>query len=117
MTAPLPATSARPASPAKKRLKIWQIRSGWLCSVVGTCLTASDVERIVRRCGLSFPDDTQTYDIHGFMVARASERGPVAREITRTLDDKHAAILRKVGAERDQARLGGACGTICAAAA
>ena len=103
----------RPASPAKKRLKIWQIPSGWLCSVVGTCLSASDVERIVRRCGLTFPNDVQTYDIHGFMVARASERGPVAREITRTLDDKHAAMLRKVGAERDQARLAALWDDLC----
>jgi Uncharacterized protein conserved in bacteria (DUF2325) len=110
---PSPAASVRPASPAKKRLKIWQIPSGWLCSVVGTCLSASDVERIVRRCGLTFPNDVQTYDIHGFMVARASERGPVAREITRTLDDKHAAMLRKVGAERDQARLAALWDDLC----
>ena len=113
LPAPSPAASVRPASPAKKRLKIWQIPSGWLCSIVGTCLSASDVERIVRRCGLTFPNHVQTYDIHGFMVARASERGPVAREITRTLDDKHAAMLRKVGAERDQARLAALWDDLC----
>ena len=113
MPAPSPAASAGPAPPAKKRLKIWQIPSGWLCSIVGTCLTSSEVERIVRRCGLAFPDDVPTYDIHGFMVARATERGPVAREITRTLDDKHAAIVRKVGAERDQARLAALWDDLC----
>jgi hypothetical protein len=47
------------------------------------------------------------------MVARASERGPVGREITRTLDVKHAAILRKVGAERDQARLAALWDDLC----
>jgi hypothetical protein len=62
---------------------------------------------------LAFPDDVQTYDVHGFMVARASERGPIAREITRTLDDRHAAILRKVGAERDQARLAALWDDLC----
>jgi hypothetical protein len=113
LPAPSPAASVRPASPAKKRLKIWQIPSGWLCSVVGTCLSSSDVERIVRRCGLAFPDGVETYDIHGFMVARASERGRVAREITRTLDDRHAAILRQVGAERDQARLAALWDDLC----
>ena len=110
LPAPSPAPSVRPASPAKKRLKIWQIPSGWLCSIVGTCLSASDVERIVRRCGLTFPNHVQTYDIHGFMVARATERDPVAREITRTLDDKHAAMLRKVGAERGPGSPGGTVG-------
>jgi hypothetical protein len=113
LPAPLPAAFASPAPTARKRLKIWQIPSGWLCSVVGTCLSASDVERIVRRCGLAFPDGVQTYDIYGFMVARASERGPVGREITRTLDVKHAAILRKVGAERDQARLAALWDDLC----
>jgi hypothetical protein len=74
LLAPLPAASAPPVPPVKKRLKIWQIPSGWLCSVVGTCLTASDVERIARRCGLAFPNDVQTYAIHGCMVARDRAR-------------------------------------------
>jgi hypothetical protein len=107
------AAAADPARPAKKRLKTWQIPSGWLCSIIGTCLTPADVERIVRRCGVSLPDGAQAYDIHGFMVGRASEEGRVGREISKALDEKHAAILRKVGAEQDQAGLAALWNDLC----
>ena len=36
------------------------------------------------------------------MVVRASEQGRVGREINRALDDKYAALLRKVGSEEDE---------------
>ena len=101
------------ARPGKKRLKTWQIPAGWLCSIIGTCLTPADVDRIGRRCGMSLPDGAQAYDVHGFMVGRASEEGRVAREISKALDEKHAAILRKVGAEQDQARLAALWNDLC----
>jgi Uncharacterized protein conserved in bacteria (DUF2325) len=106
-------TAADRARPGKKRLKTWQIPAGWLCSIIGTCLTPADVDRIVGRCGMSLPDDAQAYDVHGFMVGRASEEGRVAREISKALDEKHAAILRKIGAEQDQARLAALWNDLC----
>jgi hypothetical protein len=118
----LPATAGSASSllsradrprPARKRLKIWQIPSGWLCSIVGTCLTPADVERIIRRCGVTLPDDAQAYDVHGYLVGRAAEQGRVAREIGKTLDEKHAAILRKVGAEPDHGRLAALWDDLC----
>jgi hypothetical protein len=108
----LPAPAAR-AAPAKRRLKIWQISSAWLCSIVGTCLGPADVDRIVRRAGVRFPDGTEAYDVHGFMVARAAEQGRVGREINKVLDDKYAALVRKVGAEGDQARLAALWNDLC----
>ncbi|MGH6898305.1 MAG: hypothetical protein ACREJ5_17435, partial [Geminicoccaceae bacterium] len=106
---PMPEVGPRPA---RKRLKIWEIQSSWLCSIVGTCLTPGDVDRILRRAGVSFQDGAQAYDIHGFMVVRASERGRVGREMNKTLDEKYAAILRKVGGE-DQERLAGLWNDLC----
>jgi hypothetical protein len=116
------ATEAAPASlpmpeaglrPARKRLKIWEIQSSWLCSIIGTCLTPCDVERILRRAGVRFQDGAQAYDIHGFVVVRASERGRVGREINRTLDEKYAATLRKIGGEPDQEGLAALWNDLC----
>jgi hypothetical protein len=115
------ATEAAPASlpmpeagrPARKRLKIWEIRSSWLCSIIGTCLTPADVGRILRRAGVRFQDGAQAYDVHGFMVVRGSERGRVGREINRALDEKYAAILRKVGGEPDQEGLAALWNDLC----
>jgi hypothetical protein len=101
------------AEPARRRLKIWEIQSNWLCSIVGTCLGPSDVDRILRRAGVRFQDGAQAYDIHGFMVVRASERGRVGREINKTLDEKYAAVVRKVGAEQDQGGLAALWDDLC----
>jgi Uncharacterized protein conserved in bacteria (DUF2325) len=104
----------RRAEPARRRLKIWEIQSNWLCSIVGTCLSSSDVDRILRRAGVRFQDGAEAYDIHGFMVVRASERGRVGREINKTLDEKYAAVVRKVGAEQDQGGLAALWNDLCA---
>jgi hypothetical protein len=115
-TAAAPWSAAAPqprARSARKRLKTWEIPSSWLCSIVGTCLTPSDVDRILRRAGVRFHDGTQAYDVHGFMVARASEQGRVGREINKALDDKYAAILRKIGGEEDQERLAALWNDLC----
>jgi hypothetical protein len=72
-----------------------------------------DVDRIVGRAGVRFREDAQAYDIHGFMVVRASERGRVGREINKALDEKYAAILRNVGAEQDQERLAALWNDLC----
>ena len=115
-TAAAPWSAAAPqqrARSARKRLKTWEISPSWLCSIVGTCLTPSDVDRILRRAGVRFHDGAQTYDVHGFMVARASEQGRVGREINKALDDKYAAILRKVGGVEDQERLAALWNDLC----
>jgi hypothetical protein len=101
------------ARPARKRLKIWEIPSIWLCSIIGTCLTPVDVDRIVRHAGIRFQDGTEAYEIHGFMVARAAEQGRVGREINKALDEKYAALVRKVGAEEDQGRLAALWDELC----
>jgi hypothetical protein len=101
------------ARSGRKRLKTWEIPSSWLCSIVGTCLMPSDVDRILRRAGVRFHDGTQAYDIHGFMVARASEQGRIGREINKALDDKYAAIVRKVGSEENQERLATLWNELC----
>lgn len=115
-TAPAPrspqATEER-ARPARKRLKIWEIPSGWLCSIVGTCLTPADVDRILRRAGVRFQDGTEAYDIHGFMVARGAEQGRIGREINKALDDKYAAMVRKISAEEGQERLAALWNELC----
>ena len=62
---------------------------------------------------MRFQDGAQAYDVHGFMVVRASERGRVGREINRALDEKYAALLRKVGGEPDQEGLAALWNDLC----
>lgn len=82
-----------------KRLKLWQIPSNWLCSVIGTCLTPADIQQVLKRSAIRFPDGAYDYEIHGYVVGEARSDGRVGREINKVLDHKYRAILRKVAGE------------------
>ncbi len=85
-----------------KRLKLWQIPSNWLCSVIGTCLTPADIQQVLKRSAIRFPDGAYDYEIHGYVVGEARTDGRVGREINKVLDHKYRAILRKVAGEPDE---------------
>lgn len=85
-----------------KRLKLWQIPSNWLCSVIGTCLSPADIQQVLKRSAIRFPDGAYDYEIHGYVVGEARSDGRVGREINKVLDQKYRAVLRKVADEPDE---------------
>lgn len=90
-----------PASPAagnRRRLRLHELESGFHCSVVGTCLSPGTAKQIVRRARLEFDGDTHDYRLHSILVSEAGRAGIVSRLITKTLDDSHAGVLRRVAA-------------------
>jgi hypothetical protein len=104
LPAALPRLGRRAGQPAR-RLKIWQIPSNWLCSVIGTCLTPIDIQQVLKRSPISSREGAYDYEIHGYVVGEAREDGRVGREINKLLDQKFGALVRKVGAEPDESRL------------
>jgi hypothetical protein len=107
-------TSAQP-EPRRpgRRLKIWEIPANWLCSVIGTCLTPADIQRILKRSAIRLRDGAYDYEIHGYVVGEAREDGRVARETNKLLDGKYGAILRKVADEPDEVRLAALWDDLC----
>ena len=90
-----------PASPAagnRRRLRLHELEPGFHCSVVGTCLSPGTAKQIVRRARLEFDGDTHDYRLHSILVSEAGRAGIVSRLITKTLDDSHAGVLRRVAA-------------------
>jgi hypothetical protein len=96
-----------------KRLKIWEIPSNWLCSVIGTCLTPADIQQILKRSAIRLRDGAHDYEIHGYVVGQARDNGRVGREINKLLDGKYRALLRKVADEPDEVRLAALWDQLC----
>jgi hypothetical protein len=99
---PAPAARREGVARPARRLKLWQIPANWLCSVIGTCLSPADVQQVLKRSAIRFPDGAYDYEIHGYVVGEARSDGRVGREIHKLLDQKYRALLRKVADEPEE---------------
>lgn len=87
-----PETSAEP-----RRRKLWQVSGGLHCSVLGTCLSHEDLQRIARKRGLHIQPHARTYDVHAHFVSEAGKDSPVSRALNKLLEQRYEGIVRKVG--------------------
>jgi hypothetical protein len=89
--------TSQPGRKAHKqgRICIWQQWDAVHCSIIGTCLTTSDLLGIARRLRLEFAERTTEYDVHGYFVQNSTTDGPIARAVQKLLDDRYAGALRR----------------------
>ncbi|MAN79964.1 MAG: hypothetical protein CMF64_06170 [Magnetovibrio sp.] len=85
-----------------RRKRLWEMTPGWHCSILGTCLTLADLRALSRKLPLKtrpgFPVD---YQLHGFFVKEADQPGRAAKMLTKLLDRKHAAAIRRLRGVKD----------------
>lgn len=81
---------------AMKRRRLWEMTSGWHCSILGTCLTLSDLRALARKLPLKTrPDFPIDYQLHGFFVKEADQQGRAAKMLNKLLDRKHAQAIKR----------------------
>ncbi|MEO1091823.1 MAG: DUF2325 domain-containing protein [Pseudomonadota bacterium] len=99
---PLPFTGDElPRQTTSSRYRIWEIPGKVQCSIVGTCLDRRDVSILIRKSRARVAPGATEYQIHGFLVHEASQPGPVAQLIHKTLDRKYAPQITRVRLTRD----------------
>lgn len=94
-----PTTQPHHPSRSGGRRKLWAIPSEFHCSIVGTCLSSSDIAWLCRRLGLAPSADARPYDIHRYFVERAGTDGPEARLIHKRMDENFSGAIRRFGRE------------------
>ncbi len=77
----------------------------WCCSVVGTCLSHEDLMAVARKWKINFDSDARPFDVHGFFVRNAGERGDISRTIEKMLDSRYSGFLRRVSRLREPEEL------------
>jgi hypothetical protein len=83
-------------SPINRRRKIWETNAARHCSIIGTCLTLSDIRGLARKLGYaSNKDDSTDFNLHGHFVREAGSKSLVAKLLNKLLDRKHAATIKK----------------------
>jgi hypothetical protein len=94
-----------PPARASSRHKIWEIQGGLQCSIVGTCLSQEDLIAIGRKAGVRPREDARAYEVHSYFVQQVGKDCKIARTVQKLLDQRHAGIIRRVQAVREEAEL------------
>ena len=94
---------ARPR-PATHR-KIWEIDTRFHCSLIGTCLSLTDLRKLCKRAGIVFQTAVSDYALHHAFVDLADHACYATRLLQRRLDSRHRESLRRFGAAQDETML------------
>ncbi|MCW8915957.1 MAG: DUF2325 domain-containing protein [Magnetovibrio sp.] len=79
-----------------KPKKIADLKPGWMCSLVGTCFTLEELQKLTRRLKLEFGKANITdYELHGYFVGAASSNPNVSRAMHSMLVRKYRQIWNK----------------------
>ncbi|MDA7947746.1 MAG: DUF2325 domain-containing protein [Hyphomicrobiaceae bacterium] len=78
---------------ATRRKKLWEIEECYHCSILGTCLSMRDLEKIGPKTKIRFKPGASEYIIHGTFVTCVKEHSDVARVLHRALDRKYRTAI------------------------
>ena len=80
---------------AGKRKKLWEIHSGFHCSVLGTCLKNAGLRTLARKKVFNLSGKRSDFEIHTALVKSSATRSNATRALHKLLDDKfHAAVSK-----------------------
>lgn len=79
----------------QRRKKIWQINSGYHCSVIGTCLNRRDLKQIARKKVFALESGVDAFAVHRSLSSVATERKPMTRALNKMLDTKYRASIKR----------------------
>jgi len=80
----------------KRRIKLWEITDQIHCSVIGTCLSATDLRKLARKVAIRIEPGAADYDIHGYFVKASTENSAFTRAVHKLLDERYEGAVRRV---------------------
>src|SRR5215813_8692800 len=92
----LPPRMIEPALPeqrASRRTRIWELSSHLHCSIVGTCLSTSELRQVLAKAGMT--QGGSEHELHGQGVLLAGLRDGRAKLLHKALDRRHRAAIAR----------------------
>ena len=92
----------------RQRRKLWDFSTNLHCSIIGTCMTAGELRKIVRKAFDGPSESLSDHDLHQKGVQLASVLAGPAKLLQKALDARHAASIRQfetAGSPADVLRL------------
>jgi hypothetical protein len=80
--------------PAARRTKIWEFNTNLHCSIVGTCLSSTELRHVLKKAGMAFHGCTD-HELHGIAVTLAGRHDDAARQLHKALDHHHKLAVNQ----------------------
>ncbi len=87
---------------APRRSPLWELSRYLHCSVVGTCLTTSELRHILAKAGFVTEGATD-HDLHGKGVTVASQHDIAGKLLNKALDKRHRQAITQFAKARSEA--------------
>ncbi len=85
--ASLPPVLLKREEPAR-RARIWEFNTNLHCSIIGTCLSTSELRQVLRKLDLA-PAEATDHELHGTAVSLAGRHDIAAKLLNKALDHRH----------------------------
>ena len=85
----------------KRRRRIWEMSSYLHCSIIGTCLTPTELRQILIKVGLPGAHKETDHALHGRAVVLAGKREVASKLLQKALDRRHRAAIALSSKARD----------------
>lgn len=79
-------------------IKVWQLPHTLHCSIIGTCLTMTELKKIAAKGQLLINKNISDYDLHRVVISAAEYDCKFSRDLQKHLNDKYAISIRKLKA-------------------
>ncbi|NKD87921.1 DUF2325 domain-containing protein [Haematospirillum sp. 15-248] len=90
---------------SSRRLRLDEIAPRWHCSIVGTCLTLSDLRKLAAKLSVHLAPDISDYRLHGVIVHLAAQNKILGKQVMRILDKRYQATVSRFMRTRDEGEL------------
>lgn len=91
-----------PQVPSPKRTRIWELASTLHCSIVGTCLTASEMRHVIAKLNIPGIGTADDHEIHMMGVTLAGRHDTGAKLLQKALDRRHDRSIRQFAKAKDE---------------
>jgi hypothetical protein len=86
------AVMAAVAEQKMARKRIWDLSGQYHCSIIGTCLSAGELRKLLAKLDMAAPGDSD-HDLHGRGVGVAGRQDMAGKLLNKVLDDRHQVTI------------------------
>src|ERR1700687_5848183 len=80
---------------SKRRTAIWEMHPSVHCSIIGTCLSAGELRRLLIKLGVDGAAAADDHTLHKQAVALAGRQQGGGKFIQKALDRRHEAAIKQ----------------------
>jgi hypothetical protein len=87
---------------ARRRTSIWAMHHSVHCSIIGTCLSAGELRRLLIKLGVSGAASADDHALHKQAVSLASRQQDGGKFIQKALDRRHESAIKQCARIKDE---------------